>query len=150
MDAILLYLANTFTVTKIKVVLSMIYSWFAYIIGGFDLMVEALYILLILDFTLGFISAWNTHTVSKKKMQLWTVKIVTYSITLIVINYADIATLWANIGGVGIREIWVGYLSVNEALSCLKHLTSFGVPLPVWLIKKLEGYRDNLETTDFK
>jgi phage-related holin len=83
-------------------------------------------------------------------MQLGIVKILTYSITLIVIHYADIATLSADIAGVWIREIGVGYLAINEALSCLKHLSSFWVPLPKLLIQKLEGYRDNLDSKDFK
>lgn len=75
-------------------------------------------------------------------MQLGIVKIVTYSITLIVINYADIAAMWANIGWVGIRELGVWYLAINEALSCLKHLAVFWVPLPKKLFAKLEWYRD--------
>ena len=125
MTAIITYLVNTFTLTKLKVCLSVLYSWFSYLIGGVDLMIQSVYVLLILDFILGFISAWLEHNISKKKMQLGIVKIVTYSVTLIVIHYADIATMSTDIAGVGIREIGIGYLAVNEALSCLKHLSSF-------------------------
>ena len=150
MESTIAYLIHTFSITKLKVFLSVLYSWFSYVIGGFDLMVQSMYVLLMLDFVLGFINAWQSHTISKKKMQLGIVKILTYSITLIVIHYADIATLSADIAWVGIREIGVGYLAINEALSCLKHLTSFWVPLPKWLIQKLEGYRDNLDSKDFK
>ena len=150
MEAIITYLIQTFTVTKLKVFLLVLYSWFAYAVGGFDLMVQSMYILLMLDFVLGFMVAWQSHTISKKKMQLGIVKILTYSMTLIVIHYADIATLSADIAGVWIREIGVWYLAINEALSCLKHLSTFGVPLPKLLIQKLEGYRDNLDSKDFK
>ena len=150
MEAIITYLLQTFTITKLKVILSVLYSWFAYMVGGVDLMVQSMYVLLMLDFVLGFMVAWQSHTISKKKMQLGIVKILTYSMTLIVIHYADIATLSADIAGVWIREIWVWYLAINEALSCLKHLSTFGVPLPKWLIQKLEGYRDNLDSKDFK
>lgn len=150
MEAIIAYLVQTFSITKLKIALSVLYSWFAYLIGWIDLMVQSMYVLLIIDFMLGFVSAWKTHTVSKKKMQLWIVKIITYSITLIVIHYADIATMSADIFWVWIREIGVWYLAVNEALSCLKHLSSFGVPLPKSLILKLEWYRDNLNSADFK
>lgn len=150
MEATMLYLMQTFTITKFKMFLSVLYSWFAYLVWGIDLMVQSMYALLILDFALWFMVAWQSHTISKKKMQLWIVKILTYSVTLIVIHYADIATLSADIAWVWIREIWVWYLAINEALSCLKHLTSFWVPLPKWLILKLEGYRDNLDSKDFK
>lgn len=150
MDSILTYLLHTFTFTKLKALLSVVYSWFAYLIGWFDTMVQGLYVLLMLDFILGFGNAWRTHTISKKKMQLWIVKIIAYSVTLIVIHYADVATLSADIFWLGVRELWVGYLAVNEALSCLKYLTEFWVPLPKWLIVRLESYRDNLNSADFK
>ena len=100
MEAIITYLLQTFTITKLKVVLSVLYSWFAYMVGGVDLMVQSMYVLLMLDFVLGFMVAWQSHTISKKKMQLGIVKILTYSMTLIVIHYADIATLSADIAGV--------------------------------------------------
>lgn len=150
MEAILAYLIHTFTVTKLKAVLSILYSWFAYLIWWFDTMVQGLYVLLILDFILGFGNAWKNHTISKKKMQLGIVKIIAYSVTLIVIHYADIATFSADIFWVWIREAWVWYLAVNEALSCLKYLWNFWVPLPAWLILRLEWYRDNLNSADFK
>ena len=150
MEAIFIYIMNTFTFTKLKLWLAVSYSWFSYIIGWFDLMVESLYILLVMDFVLGFLHAWNTHTISKKRMQLGIIKIITYSVTLIVINYADISAMWVNFQWVWIRELWVAYLSINEALSCLHHLWKFWVPLPMWLIKKLEWYRESLDTTDIK
>lgn len=150
MESIIAYLLNTFTVTKAKVILSVIYSWFSYMIWGYTLLVESMYVLLIIDFILGFNRAWVTHTLSRKKMQLWIVKIISYSVTLIVINYADIATLHANIMGIGIKELGVAYLAVNEALSCSKHLSLIWVPLPMGVVKKLELYRDNLNSADFK
>lgn len=66
-------------------------------VGGVDLMVQSMYMLLMLDFFLGFMVAWQSQKISKKKMQLGIVKILTYSITLIVIHYADIATMSADI-----------------------------------------------------
>lgn len=146
MESSLYYILHTFAVTKGKLILSFAYTIFAYLIGGFDIMVQALYILLILDFILWFLDAWQKHILSKKKMQLWIIKIITYSITLIVVHYADVSSMSIDIGWVWIREIGVSYLSINEALSCLRHLSVFWVPLPIWLIKKLEWYKDNLET----
>lgn len=142
------YILDTFTITKIKIFLSMIFSCFCVVIWWYDKVIEAMYVLLILDFILWFIYAWRNNNISKRKMELWIAKIITYSITLIVINYADIATMSANVYWVWIREFWVWYLAVNEALSCLKHLWNLWVPIPKRIIKKLENYRDNLSIND--
>ena len=46
MEAILLYLSHTFTLNKAKLLLSILFSFFSYLIGGFDSMIQALYILI--------------------------------------------------------------------------------------------------------
>lgn len=148
LEIIYTYTINTFSITKIKIFLSMIFSCFCIFIWWYNKMIEAMYILLILDFILWFIFAWKNNNISKRKMQLWIIKIITYSITLIVINYADIATMWADLFWIWIREFWVWYLSINEALSCLKHLWNLWVPIPKRIIEKLENYRDNLNIKD--
>lgn len=108
-------------------------------------MMQALYVLLTLDFLLGFMVAWKNENISKKKMQLGLVKLVTYSIAVIVFNYMHIATQGANIAGIGIRELGVAYLAITEGLSALRHLADLWVPLPMNLIKKIENFRDNLD-----
>lgn len=148
MESIIVYIINTFTFTKLKTLLSIIFSYAVIAIWWYDKMVEAMYVLLFMDFALWFIYAWINNKLSKKKMQLWLVKLMTYSLALIVFNYAQTVTMWANIMGVWIREFWIWYLAINEALSCLKHLWDLWVPIPTWLIAKLENYRDNLEMKD--
>ena len=44
----------------------------------------------------------------------------------------------------GIQNIVIVYLGVNESLSIIKHMGSFGIKMPLALIKKLESYRDNV------
>lgn len=149
MEYILTYILNTFTITKIKLLLSVILSYFTLMIWWYTSGVEAMYILLFLDFILWFSIAYNKNNLSKKKLQLWFLKMLTYSIALIVFNYADITTLWANISWIWIKEFWICYLALNEALSCLKHLWCMWVPIPRKIIEKLENYKDWLEIKDF-
>lgn len=148
-ETIIVYLMNTFTITKIKLFLTFVFTCFCSIIWYND-MIEALYILLMLDFLFWFIYAWKNNDISKKKMQLWLLKLITYSLALIVFKYTHIATNWANLLWIWIKELWVWYLAINEALSCLKHLWNLWVPIPRKLIMKLENYRDWLNIWDFK
>lgn len=148
MEAIYTYCIATFTFTKLKTFLAFLFGIFWTIIGGFTVMVQAMFILLVLDFILGFIIAWKDWTISKKKMQLGIVKIVAYCLTLIVLNYTNIVIWWINFNWFWILEFWVSYLGINEALSCLKHLWNLWVPIPIWIIKKLENYKENLEMKD--
>lgn len=145
METVILYLSNIFTFNKFKFWLSILFSWFSYLIGGFDSMIQALYILLVLDFLTWFMLAWRDNKLSKRKMQLGIVKLVTYSMAVIVFNYMHEVTNWANILGIGIREIGVAYLAITDGISCLKHLSDLGVPLPVNLIGKLEDFKKNID-----
>ena len=149
MEAILVYLANTFLFTKTKAIFLFILWFFWIMIWWFDAMKQALFILLMIDFVLWFIIAWKTSTLSKKRIQLWMIKIVSYCMTLIVLNYTSIAIWWLNINWFWLVEFWVSYLAINEWLSALRHLSKLWVPIPQGLIDKLENYKDNLELKDF-
>lgn len=148
-EIIIIYLMEILSFTKIKLFLSFIFSCFCISIWWYTQIVEAMYILLVLDFLFWFIYAYINNNISKKKMQLWTIKLVTYSFALIVFNYASIATMDANLFWLWIKELWVWYLAINEALSCLKHLWNLWVPIPLKLIAKLEFYKDSLNIDDF-
>lgn len=148
MEAILTYAAHTFTINKAKAILSILLSWASFLVWGINAMIQALYLLLILDFILWFsIAFFIKHDLSKKKFQLWLTKFILYWVALIVFNLTDILVWHVEIFGVWIREIWVSYLWIGEALSCLRHLGDLWVPIPKKLIQKLENYRDNLDTT---
>lgn len=149
-NTIVIYLMQTFSITKIKIFLSLLFSYFCVTIWWYNQIVEAMYVLLILDFLFWFIHAWKENHISKKKMQLGTLKLIMYSFALIVFNYASIATWDIKIYWIWIRELWVAYLAINETLSCLKHLWNLWVPIPRKLIKKLEWYKENLDIGDFK
>lgn len=150
MEGILAYLAHTFTITKIKACFTVILWIFSALIGEISIMIQAMFILLMLDFFLGFLLARIKWEVSKKKMQLGIVKMVAYCITLIVFHYTDISVMQIDINGFWVMEFGVSYLAVNEALSCLKHLSCLWVPIPQKIIDKLENYKDNIGMKDFK
>lgn len=151
MEAILAYVGHTFTINKAKAILSIILSWTSFLVGWITAMIQALYLLLILDFILWFwIAFFVRHDLSKKKFQLWLAKFILYWIALIVFNLTDILVWHVQILWVWIKEIGVSYLWIWEALSCLRHLWDLWVPIPKKLIEKLENYRDNLDSKDGK
>ena len=41
-----------------------------------------------------------------------------------------------------VRDFFIAFLCVNEALSCMEHLAFFGVPFPHKLRGRLRKYRD--------
>lgn len=145
METIIVYLTNTFLFTKTKAFLAFIVWLFGVMIWWFDIMKQALFILIMLDFFLGFINAWRTNTLSKARIQLGMIKIVWYCLALIILNYTSIAIWWLSINGFWLVEFWVSYLALNEWLSWLRHLSKMWVPIPVALINKIESYKDNLE-----
>lgn len=147
---IITYLLHTFTFTKIKIYLTIIVGFIFTLMWWVKIITEALFILLIIDFVLGFVLAIIENKLNKKKMQLWLIKIVAYCITLIVLNYTNQAIMWANINWFWILEFGIAYLSLNEALSALRHLGKLWVPIPLSIINKLEDYKESLEFKDFK
>lgn len=149
MEAIIVYLTNTFLFTKTKAFIAFLIWLFWIMVWWLDAMKQALFMLLILDFFLWFVLAFANNTLSKKRMQLWIVKIFAYCIVLIAVNYTNIAIWWITIYWFWLMEFMVWYLALNELISILRHLWKLWVPIPKWLINKLENYKDSLELKDF-
>ena len=113
-------------------------------VGGRDRMLEGLFYLLCLDFALGFAHGWKLGRLSKAKFLGGLAKFLLYFLALLctalldtVIN-AKMESLWH----APFRDFLIIYFCVNEALSILKHLHFFGVPLPKRLMDRLTDYRD--------
>lgn len=113
-------------------------------IGGRDKMVEGLFYLLCLDFALGLAHGWKLGRLSKDKFLGGLAKFLLYFATLLcaflldsVIN-AKTDALWH----AQFRDFLIIYFCLHEALSILRHLDFFGVPLPAALMKRLTDYQD--------
>jgi toxin secretion/phage lysis holin len=111
-------------------------------IGGFDVAIRALLILLILDFIMGFSIAFRDHKLSRKKMMAGLYKMMVYFVGVSMAHWTDILIFHTTV------EFWfqnfiIVYLWVNESLSIIKHMNDFWVKVPIQLIQRLESYRDN-------
>ena len=112
----------------------------AAVFGGSVPLVSALVALWVLDFVLGFRRAWQLGRLSGHKFRAGLFKIVLYMITILVMGITEFSL--GNI--LPIRDLMISYLCVTEALSCIEHLSFFGVPIPQALRERLTNYRDCL------
>lgn len=112
----------------------------AAVFGGSVPLMSALVALWVLDFLLGFKRAWRLGSLSRQKFRSGLFKIVLYMVTILVMGLTEFSL--GNI--LPIRDLMISYLCVTEALSCIEHLSFFGVPIPQALRDRLKNYRDCL------
>lgn len=119
-------------------------SWFT---GGIDQLVSSLFMLMALDFVLGFSRGWREGNISGDKMKHGAVKFILYgaSVWVAVLMQITLTALDPSVFGVkigfAVRDWLLAYLVLNESISCMEHLVYFNVPLPLSLIKRLKNYR---------
>ena len=121
--------------------LAVICGW----IGGRDKLVEGLFLIICLDFVLGFTRGWVDGCLSRAKFRRGLAKFFLYYAAILascllddVLNVKAAEVLLH----VDFRALMVMYLAINETISVLGHLRSFGVPLPEKMIRRLKDYRD--------
>ena len=79
------------------------------------------------------------------KMKRGIIKFILYGVAIIVGHMLDLLVMHEDID-YGAQNIIIIYLGVTEALSVLKHLARFGLKIPMRLIAKLEGIKNDLDT----
>lgn len=110
---------------------------------GAAVLATLLAMLLACDYLLGFWRAWCSSSVSSKKARGGMYKIVLYGVGVFVI--ADVEHAFRSCGiPLPCRNFFILYLCANEALSCLDHLSFFGVPVPSGIRARLRSYRDKI------
>lgn len=134
------YLQQVTSNADLKGVSALAGAAIAAVLGGSVPLVSALVALLVLDFVLGFKRAWQLGRFSRHKAKAGIFKIVLYMITVLVMGLTEFSL--GNI--LPIRDLMISYLCVTEALSCIEHLSFFGVPIPQALRERLKNYRDCL------
>lgn len=136
-------------------------GWWAFVfsvlsaaLGGVGTLAVLLVTLMILDYLLGFCRAWCACRLSGRKMRKGIVKFLLYAVGVFVVSIVDASMsetfrpLVNMLASVGInlpcpaRSFYMCWLVLQEALSCIKHLEDFGLPVPVWLRSRLVSYRD--------
>ena len=106
-------------------------------------LVPLLIFLMIFDFVLGVWRAGAENRISSAGFRKGFYKIILYFCGISVICLFA-ATMKETFGSSLHIDIFsVGFLSANEALSCLDHLTKLGFPVPKWLVVKLQEFHDD-------
>lgn len=128
----------------LKAVVAVIWAWILDSVGYPGSAITWLIMLCLFDFALGFIRALASSNVSGAKLRRGATKCVWYMCAVFIFGYVDNAVGIALPLPVSIRDLFIAYLAVNEALSCVDHLAFFRVPIPEAFLKRLRRYRDQL------
>lgn len=144
METLLYYLNQTLDYKYLKIILTSFVSWITWLIGGYDVPIQTLLVLVTCDYILWFAYAWKTNNIKAKKMKEGVWKYLLYTIAIIMGNMLDLS-IFKYSPEFGWHSLIVIYLCVNEAISISKHLANFNVKLPIKLIAKLESYRDEFD-----
>jgi toxin secretion/phage lysis holin len=124
---------------------------FGWMLGGIDLPFRALMLLAAADYGLGFFRAFREHRLSFAKIKKGIHKFILYVVTVMAANLFDMAS-----GGAipwldnPARDFMICYLAVCEFLSVSVHLSALGIRMPLWLLSRVERFRNVAETGECK
>lgn len=128
----------------LKAALGLLWSFILTAAGYPETAIKALVFLLVADFILGFAHAWRDCNLRGDKIQGGAYKFVAYWVAIAIFVQVDKTLINALPIEVSLANLLIAYLGVNEALSCLAHLSAFGLPVPEHLVKRLMRYKNRL------
>lgn len=95
-----------------------------YLLGGWDILIIALLILMVLDYISGILKGLYTKKLSS---QIGFKGILKKIFILIIVS---LSVICEKLGVPAIREITIVFFAVNEGLSILENATEMGLPIP--------------------
>jgi len=110
-----------------KYIATFVVVTFTSLIGGWDVLAEALVLLIAMDVIAGLAQAWIERKVNSSIMRKGLVRKSCYFVAIMLGVLLDRSLFH---GQPAFRTLVLSYLCVNEALSVLEHLVAVGVPLP--------------------
>lgn len=110
-------------------------SGIIWLVGGWDVLVQALLVAMTLDFLGGVLHAYADGRLNSTKMRRGILRKSAYFAVIVLAVMLD-RTLFASQPVA--RTLSISYLLVNESLSILEHAAALGVPIPKQLVEKLE------------
>ena len=124
-----------------KSILAMPFAAIAFLVGDFDLLLEGLMGMVVVDFITGLLKAWHNDDVTSKVMFKGGIEKVGIFLIVATANIID-----NSLGlGIALRGLVIGYYMVNEALSMLENWGGLGLPLPKKLINVLAQLKETEE-----
>lgn len=135
----------------IKTVIATIATFVATLVAPIYDLLPVLFLLMLFDFMLGVKRAYSTNSLSSAGFRKGFLKLIIYMIGIAVILLTA-RTFFLSFGTSFRIDIFsIGFLCVNESISCLSHLTKMGFPTPIWLNEKLaEFHKDPFSLYDRK
>lgn len=115
-------------------VISLIFTTFVYLIGGFDIAIQSLLIVMVVDYLTGIASAIYNKELSSKIGFKGILKKFSY---LCVVALSVIIDNLTGQSGL-IRTLVIYFFVANDGLSIIENMTEMGVKLPQKLIDSLE------------
>lgn len=123
---------------SVNVFVSGIISVVVYGLGGLDLALQTLLLLIVLDYTTGVLKAFHQKKLNSEIGLQGIIKKVGYLIVVAVAVVVD-----RNIGNTGaIRTVVIYFFVSNEGISILENWGAMGLKLPEQLMKALEQLKN--------
>ena len=128
-----------------KGALAAVWTFAATAVGHPESAAKWLFLLMVADFALGFSRAWKSHDIRASKLKNGCFKFFWYWLSIAVFMWVDSAVRSAvPFVPVSLRDLFIAYLAINEAFSCIDHLAFFHVPVPKPFIRRLRRYRHEI------
>jgi toxin secretion/phage lysis holin len=103
------------------------------LVGGFDSLLKALIIMMLIDLIIGFARAWKDKQLNSKIGWFGTVR---KFVSLILIIFAVQMDTVMNTGTL-VRSVVILYFIANEGLSIVENSRDIGIPLPKFVTNAL-------------
>ena len=114
------------------------------LLGGWDAVLEVLVTLMVLDYVCGVGQAVLDHRLSSAVGFKGILKKAGYLMLVMVACLFDRAMQFQEPLS---RTVILLFLIANESLSILEHLAIFGVPVPKWLLERLQKLQEQHDTS---
>jgi len=137
-----------FSDITIKAICSTLCTCLSWLVGGYDMALLAIFVLMIADLALGITLALRDGTYNNPRVVRGFLKFILYGVVVAVSNMVDITIEQGNFPAVlaKFREFVVFWFAVTEFISITKHLTRMGVRIiPKKLVERLQFYQDNYD-----
>lgn len=125
----------------IKLILSIWSTFIIYILGGFDVALKCLLILIGVDYFTGVSKAYYNNNLSSYRGLKGVLKKLNILSMVVVSNVIDEMLM----GTGAIRTLTIYYICCNEGLSILENLSAMNIIVPVWLQDKLIQVKKEVE-----
>lgn len=129
---------------NINVITSGVLTSLVYLLGGFDIALQTLLLCIIIDYITGVLKAGYEGKLNSKVGLKGIIKKIGYLILVVLVTQLDIL-----IGDTGFLRTPIIYIFVaNEGLSIIENWGTMGLPIPKFLLNKLEQLKDRAMEND--